>query len=162
MTTAGPRPTIRAIIGGAPVRRTLNKTFRTITPFTRTLMRLLPAVPAGIVLSAVVEGRSPGEIVVRYGFPLAAFCAIAYVHMRSCHTIELRDDQGAIEFKTFLGARMVPVREIASISPGFVQRNRLIIRYAGGSVAIPGQFAGLHDMLEWIRRQNPSARLGGI
>ena len=81
---------------------------------------------------------------------------------RVAHTVVLHDTAATLEFRTFLGVRVVPARDITSITPSFFQRSQLIIRHANGSVSIPAQFAGCHDLLEWIRKRNPQVVLKGV
>ena len=63
--------------------------------------------------------------------------------------------------RTFVGTRNVPVRDIASIARSF-KAGQLVITHMNGWVNMPAQFAGCHDVIEWIRKGNPHVTLKGI
>lgn len=137
--------------------------YHAFSPTTRTLMLVGPLVVVGALLwSASQEGATLSGALSRFAPFLIMGSIIGYVMYRVAHTIVVHEAEGSLEFRTFLGTRTVRVMEIASISPSFLQHGQLVIKHAQGSVAIPGQFAGLHDLVEWIRRANPAVVFKGI
>ena len=136
---------------------------RTVPPLVKASMVLGPLVVLGGVLWASVEGGAGIEgALQRFGPFLIIGSMIGFMVYRVAHTIVLRDTAATVEFRTFLGVRVVPVREITSITRAFLQPNQLVVRHASGSVPIPAQFEGCHDMIEWVRKRNPHVVLKGI
>jgi hypothetical protein len=136
---------------------------QTVPPLVKASMMLGPLVVLGAILWASVEGGAGVEgALQRFGPFLLIGSMIGFMVYRVAHTIVLHDTAGTLECRTFLGARVVPARDITSITPSFLQRSQLVVRHASGSVSIPAHFAGCHDMIEWVRKRNPDVVLKGI
>ena len=136
---------------------------QTIPALVKAPMIVAPFLLLGGVLWASFEGGA-GVLgaLQRFGPFLIIGLLIGFMVYRVAHTVVLHDTAATLEFRTFLGVRVVPARDITSITPSFFQRSQLIIRHANGSVSIPAQFEGCHDLLEWIRKRNPQVVLKGV
>lgn len=140
-----------------------DRVLQAVPPLIKALMVLGPLVVVGTVLWAAVDsGASVGTALERFGPFLIIGSLIAFMMYRVTHTIVLHNTAGTLEFRTFLGTRVVAAREITSISPSFFQRGQLVVKHANGSVNIPARFEGCHDMLEWVRKRSPQVVLKGI
>jgi len=136
---------------------------QTIPALVKAPMIVAPFLLLGGVLWASFEGGAGvSGALQRFGPFLIIGLLIGFMVYRVAHTVVLHDTAATLEFRTFLGVRVVPARDITSITPSFFQRSQLIIRHANGSVSIPAQFAGCHDLLEWIRKRNPQVVLKGV
>jgi hypothetical protein len=138
--------------------------YRPISPLMRVLILLTPVVLAAVVLSDLGRGNATLPVTLkRFGPFLLVATIVGYPLFRQAHTVLCHNTAGLLEFATFFGTRSVRAIDIRSISPTFLlQPRQLVLRHAGGSVTISAQFAGLHDLIEWIRQQNPSVALKGL
>src|SRR5262245_28333388 len=138
--------------------------YRPISPLMRVLAVLMPVVLAAVILSDVAKGSATlSAALERFGPFLLVATIVVYPFLRQAHTIVCHNTAGLLEFSTFFGTRSVRASEIRSISPTFlVQPRQLVVRHSAGSVAISAQFAGLHDLIGWIRQQNPRVVLKGL
>ena len=136
---------------------------QTLPPLVKASMIIGPLVVlGGMVWVSVESGAGVEGGLQRFGPFLIIGSIIGFTVYRVAHTIVLHDTAGTLEFRTFLGVRVVPARDITSITRAFLQRSQLVVRHAGGSVCIPAQFEGCHDMIEWIRKRSPHVVLKGI
>jgi hypothetical protein len=139
------------------------RVLQTVPPMMRVLMMLGPLLVLGGMLWVVMEsGADVGGALQRFGPFLVVGGLVGYVVYRVAHTIVLHETASTLEFRTFLGTRVVAARDITPISPSFFQRGQLVVKHASGSVTIPAQFDGCHDLVEWIRKRNPDVGLKGI
>jgi hypothetical protein len=137
--------------------------YHPLTPTTRRLMVLAPLILlAMLVWSAAESGADLWAALERFGPSLAVGSLIGVTIYRMAHTIILYDTTSTLEFRTFIGSRVVSARDITSVSPSFFQSGQLVIKHANGSVTMLAQFDGCHDLLEWIRKRNPAVILKGI
>ena len=110
----------------------------TVSPLVKAFMILLPfAVFGGLLWASLESGAGPAGALERFGPFWIIGSLIAFMNYRVAHTIVLHGTAATVEFRTFLGTRVVPARDITSISHSFFQRGLLVVRHAGGSVAIP-------------------------
>ena len=116
----------------------------------------------GVVWASVEGGGGISGALQRFAPFLIIGSLIGFMVYRVAHTVVLHDTAATLEFRTFLGVRVVPARDITSITPSFFQRSQLVIRHTSGSVAIPAQFEGCHELVEWIRKRNPEVVLKGL
>ena len=136
---------------------------QTVPPLVKASMMVGPLVILGAMLWVSVEsGAGVESALQRFGPFLLIGSIVGFMVYRVAHTIVLHDTAGTVEFRTFLGVRVVPARDIDSITPSFLQRSQLVVRHSGGSVSIPAQFEGCHDLIEWVRKRNPHVVLKGI
>jgi len=130
------------------------------------VMRLMLALPLALVgllaWTAVQPGGAIQAALETIAIPLLVGAALSYVFLRQAHTIVVDKGTGVIEFQTAVGVRVVHVREVVSISPSFLQHGQLVIRHSNGTVAIPAQFSGLHDLVTWVRDQNAAVVVKGL
>jgi len=142
-----------------------DETVYQMSPMKRAFMLLAPLLILAVLLWTTADsGADLGAALERspIGFPILILGSLlGFIGYRLAHTILLHDTDATVEFRTFLGTRVVPVRNIASISPSFFQ-GQLVIKHVNGSVTMPAQFAGCHDLVEWIRKRNPEVVLKGI
>jgi hypothetical protein len=126
-------------------------------------MIVAPFLLFGAVVWVSIEGGAGVSFALqRLGPFIIMALLIGFMVYRVAHTVVRHETSATLEFRTFLGVRVVPAREIASIAPSFFQRGQLVIKHAGGSVSMPAQFEGCHDLLEWIRKSNPRVVFKGI
>jgi hypothetical protein len=136
---------------------------QTMPVLVRALMIVFPVLLCGGLLWTWVEGGiGVSAALQRLGPFIIIALSIGFITYRVAHTVVLHETAATLEFRTFLGARVVPAREITSISSSFFQRSQLVIKHASGSVSVPAQFEGCHDLIEWIRTHNPRVVLKGI
>ena len=136
---------------------------QTMPALVKAPMIVAPFLLLGGVLWASFEGGTGvSGALQRFGPFLIIGSLIGFMAYRVAHTVVLHETAATLEFRTFLGVRVVPARDIASITPSFFQRSQLVIRHASGSVSIPAQFEGCHNLLEWIRKRNPQVVLKGM
>jgi hypothetical protein len=127
------------------------------------LMLVAPCVLLGSVIwSELQRGATLTGAVERFAPFLAVGGVLALGVYRIAHTIVRRETEASLEFRTFIGRRVVSVMDITSIAPGRLQSGQLVVRHSHGSVVMPAQFSGCHELLEWIRTRNPSVVLNGI
>ena len=126
-------------------------------------MIVAPFLLLGVVLWVSFEGGTGvSGALQRLGPFLIVASLIGFTMYRVAHTVVLHETAATLEFRTFLGVRVVPVREITTVTSSFFQRSQLVIKHASGSVSIPAQFDGCHALLEWIRKRNPQVVFKGI
>jgi hypothetical protein len=137
--------------------------YRAVSSTMRVLMVITPLVAiVAVVWMAAEQGGTLGSNLPLLAPFLLLGVMFAYGVFRVGHTIVLREADASVEFRTFFGVRIVPVTQIVSVLPVTPGSAWLILKHAHGSVVIAGQFTGLHDVLEWIRRKNPDVRFRGI
>jgi hypothetical protein len=126
-------------------------------------MIVAPFLLLGSLVWLSVEGGAGVSVALqRLGPFLIIGSLMVFMVYRVAHTVVLHDTAATLEFRTFVGVRVVLARDTTSVTPSFFQRSRLVIRHASGSVNIPAQFEGCHDLLEWIRKRNPQVVFKGI
>ena len=139
------------------------RVLQTMPPLVKAPMIAAPFVLLSLVVWSSIEGGAGiAGAIQRFGPFLIIGALIGFMVYRVAHTVVLHETAATLEFRTFLGVRVVPAREIESVTASFFQRSQLVIRHASGSVSIPAQFEGCHDLLEWIRKRNPRVVLKGI
>jgi hypothetical protein len=76
------------------------------------------------------------------------------------HTVIIRSD-GRVELHRILGVIVLRAEEIQAIGPSLL-RPFLSAETRQGVVLLPNQWNGLHEFVEYVRRNNPGLRLKGM
>jgi hypothetical protein len=142
------------------ITRSEMKVYRAWRWSTRAVILLFPPTLIAATVGWTATDRTLASPRAIRGVVLGLALVLGYVLYRVAHTVVLHDDLASIEFRSFVGSRVVRVTDIRSVVPSW--RGELVVEHAHGVNRMPSEFPGVDEVLAWIRRSRPGVSFGGI
>ena len=116
---------------------------------------LLVLMPAAVVVGGLVTAVFVSDARWIAAAVACVGAVTAYVLYGVAHTIVLHESPASIEFRSVLRTRVVHREDVRSIAVARVLLGELVVRHSGGSERMLVDFAGVADVVGWIRSGNP-------
>ena len=85
---------------------------------------------------------------------------IAGMQVRAVHTMTLNEDSSTVAFTSFLGTRVVDVKELQSVGRAGFPEGFITFAWKGGSATCWGKFKGATELCAWIAERNAGFKSG--
>ena len=136
--------------------------YRALPTTRRVLVVVSPVMFAAVSLYWSVWGGTSRHSRLLGWVMLGASVVLGYLVYRVAHTVVVHDEASSLEFRSFLGSRVVRITEIRSIAPGWLLEHDLVVKHTRGSERMPYGFPEIHEVLAYVRRGNPAVTFGGF
>ena len=140
------------------VHNTSERIYRTLAMRAGYLFALPAAPIVGGLLALAYLAKPDWAALATIGVGIVA----AYVLYGTAHTIVLRESDASVEFRSVFRTRVVRLADIRAIEFARLLKGELVVVHAGGAERMTAGFAGVEDVVGWIRHGNPEIRIPAV